>query len=120
MTDPELPDPRLRHAKNGDVYLLGRYPGHALRRFGEAFLAVDCYETGCSNNINTTTHDANGPDDDSVRGRGHALCTCGVLSPHLDSGRQRTRWHRRHKARVMLGQPEPAGQPAPIDPEQVA
>ena len=119
MRDDDLPDPRLRRAPNGDVYLVGRYPGHGLRAHGEAYLAVDCYEDRCNNNINTTTHEQNGPDDDSIRGRGHAVCRCGALSPHLDSGRQRRRWHRRHKARVMLGQPEPAGQPRPVPPEAI-
>lgn len=31
---------------------------------------------------------------------GMALCSCGTLSPVLQSGGQRKRWHREHKAKV--------------------
>ncbi len=36
----------------------------------------------------------------SGRNDGHARCTCGVLSPHLESQGARQRWHRAHKAEV--------------------
>lgn len=36
----------------------------------------------------------------STGGRGRAKCSCGELSPVLDSGYQRKRWHREHKKAV--------------------
>lgn len=120
MTDPDLPDPRLRQSDDGTLYLLGRYAGHALRGGAQAWLAVDCYEGRCATNVGATTHQANGPVEDSVTDWGHALCECGVLSPHHSSGAVRRRWHRRHKARVMIGEAEPGGQPLPVDPQAVA
>lgn len=37
-----------------------------------------------------------------VGGRvGRAMCSCGALSPWLDSNNQRKRWHNAHKAEVM-------------------
>jgi hypothetical protein len=121
VTDPDLPDPRLRYADDGTVILVGRYPGHALRGAGpQAWLAVDCYRNRCATNVGATTHQANGPVEDSVTDWGHALCECGVLSDHLATGAARRRWHRRHKARALLGQPEPDGQPAPIPQLAVA
>jgi len=115
-----LPDPRLRRDGTGDVFALGRVVGHSLRAHGEPYLAVDCYSDRCSTNLRGTTHQENSPTVDSVRGRGHAVCECGVLSPHLDAGSDRRRWHRHHKARVILGQLEPEGQPRPVAPEAIA
>lgn len=120
MTYPALPDPRLRRDGTGDVFAIGRVPGHSLLTHGEPYLAVDCYVGRCSTNLRATTHQENTPGVDSVRGRGHAVCGCGELSGHLDTGKARRGWHRAHKARVILGQPEPAGQPAPIAPTAVA
>jgi hypothetical protein len=104
----------------GAVYLRGRLSGHGLRCRGEAYLAVDCYEDRCSTNVGHTVHQENGPSFNSVRGTGHAVCQCGALSPHLHYGSERRWWHRRHKARALLGLPEPAGQPTPSAPETVA
>lgn len=98
----------------------GRVTGHKLRANGEAYLAVDCYTGRCSTNIGHTTRQENSPTVFSVRGHGHAVCECGTLSPHETSGAARRRWHRRHKARVLLGRPEPAGQPRPVRPEAIA
>lgn len=120
MTDSPLGDPRLRLTPDGHVYARGRVPGHPLRCRGEAYLAVDCFEDRCATNVRGTVHQENGPGYDSVRGAGHAACSCGALSPHETTGADRKRWHRQHKARVLLGQPEPAGQPAPIAPETIA
>ncbi len=39
-----------------------------------------------------------------------------LSSGHVDTGVARRAWHRRHKARILDGEPEPEGQPAPIDP----
>lgn len=119
---PGLPngDPRLRELPDGELYAVGRLDGHSLRCDGQAYLAIDCYEDRCATNLGATTHQENGPVYDSVRGNGHALCSCGVLSPHLHYGSDRRWWHRRHKARVILDQPEPAGQPRPVDPQAVA
>lgn len=118
--DPELSDPRLRRADDGTVYLVGRLPGHRLRGDAQAYLAVDCYSHRCATNVGATLHQANGPVEDSVTDWGHALCECGVLSEHLATGAARRRWHRRHKARVLLGWSEPIDQPTPVDPQAVA
>lgn len=120
MTASPFGDPRLRIDPAGGVYLRGRVHGHGLRCRGEAYLASDCYEDRCSTNVGHTPHQANGPTYDSVRGDGHAVCQCGAMSPHLTTGAARKRWHRRHKARLVLGQPEPADQPRPVDPRAVA
>jgi hypothetical protein len=120
VSDTALPDPRLRRDARGEVFAMGRVLGHPLRCFGQAFLASDCYIGRCATNIGHTVHQENGPAFDSVRGAGHAVCRCGVLSPHLGNGAARKRWHRAHKARVLLHQPEPPGQPAPVNPATVA
>lgn len=119
MTDGSVADPRLQEDEVG-AFAVGRVPSHGLRVGGEAYLAVDCYLDRCSTNVRATTHQGNGPGYDSVRGAGHAVCECGALSPHLFYGSERRWWHRRHKARVLLGQPEPAGQPRHVAPEAIA
>lgn len=105
---------------DGVASLFGRLPGHYLVAHGEAYLAVDCYTGRCATNLHATVHQAN--NDPSLRGKGHGLCSCGALSPHAPSYRKRRKWHRAHKARVLLGQPEPAppAQPAKINPAEVA
>jgi hypothetical protein len=35
-----------------------------------------------------------------IAGRGHGLCSCGILSPELTSNYQRKAWHRQHKAAI--------------------
>lgn len=115
-----LPDPRLRRNALGEVFAVGRVSGHALLAGGEPYLAVDCYTGRCSTNVGATTRQENSPTVDSTRGKGHGVCSCGVLSPHLKFGRRRRWWHRFHKARVLLGLPEPADQPAPVNPAEVA
>lgn len=120
MSDPALTaDPRVRTGDAGESQLFGRLAGHDLRAHGEAYLVVDCYLGRCATNLRATVHQENGAGD-SVAGKGHALCRCGALSPHLPSGYGRRRWHRQHKARVVLDLPEPADQPAPVDPSAVA
>lgn len=81
---------------------------------------MDCYEGRCATNLAATTHQENGPGRRSVRGWGHGVCSCGALSQHHSGGVARRRWHRAHKARVVLGQPEPSGQPTPVAPASVA
>lgn len=104
----------------GGILARGRLPGHALRCNAQAYLAVDCYVDRCATNLGATVHQENGPNYDSVRGRGHGVCECGTLSGHLLTGAERRRWHRSHKARVILGRAEPAGQPAPVAPERIS
>jgi hypothetical protein len=84
----------------------GPLEGHALQAGGEPYLAIDCYHGRCATNVGGTVHQENGAAD-SVRGIGHGLCECGATSPHMPTGRLRRQWHREHKARVYLGQPEP-------------
>lgn len=112
-------DLRVIAGPAGDLTVVVRIAGHALRAGGQGFLPVDCYTGRCATNLRGTTHEANRTGE-SVGGPGHGLCSCGALSPHLANGRQRRRWHRRHKARVLLGQPEPEGQPSPVSPTDVA
>ncbi len=112
--------PTLHRDDAGQAYATGQVPGHALRLRGEGYLAVDCYRDRCSTNVGHTTRQHNTPTVDSVRGEGHAVCQCGVLSPHVATGADRKRWHRAHKARVLMGDPEPPGQPTPVDPQAVA
>lgn len=119
MSTSATADPRLRE-DTGGPWALGRLAGHALRSSGEPYLAVDCVTNRCSTNVGGTTHQENGVGYASVRGAGHAVCECGVLSPHLHYGSDRRWWHRRHKARVILGLAEPEGQPRPVDPRAVA
>jgi hypothetical protein len=118
VTSPALPDPRLRADVEGP-YAVGRVAGHRLLARGEAWLAVDCYSGRCATNLRGTVHQDSHAGT-SVRGVGHAVCECGVLSGHLRTGAARRRWWRQHKGRVLMDQPEPAGQPAPVDPAQVA
>jgi hypothetical protein len=115
-----LPDPRLRRDAAGNVECVRRVAGHGLRANGEPYLAADCYFGRCATNVGGTTHQENTPTVDSVRGAGHAVCECGVLSPHDSSGASRRRWHRAHKARVILGQLEPRIGPRPVDPAAIA
>lgn len=37
----------------------------------------------------------------SLTHEGHARCSCGVVSPHLTSGRERQRWHGDHKGEIQ-------------------
>lgn len=121
MSDLALSDPRLRITEpDGETFAVGRLPGHGLLTRGEPYLAIDCDQDRCSTNIGGTTHQENGTGYNSVRGAGHAVCGCGALSPHLHYGSERRWWHRFHKARVILGQPEPAGQPTPVAAAAVA
>lgn len=113
-------DARIHIGVDGGTYATGRVPGHGLRARGEPYLAVDCYTGRCATNLGATIHQENSPTVDSVRGQGHAVCSCGAISPHLPNGIGRKRWHRMHKARVLLAQPEPPGQPRPVSPEDVA
>ena len=118
---PAVVDPRVLVNQDGqDLLVRAPVAGHALRARGEPYLAVDCYEGRCATNVRGTTHQENTPTVASIRGWGHAVCSCGVLSPHHSTGVARRRWHRRHKARVLLGWPEPPGQPTPVSPEAVA
>ena len=112
-------DSRIRPGKDGVPALFGPLSGHGLLARGEAYLAVDCYKQRCSTNLHATVHQQNGATN-SVAGIGHGVCACGTLSPHLHSYRARRRWHRQHKARVVLTRPEPAGQPRPVNPEAIA
>lgn len=104
----------------GAIYLRGPLLGHGLRARGEAYLASDCAVGRCSTNIGHTVRQENGTNYASTRGIGHAVCRCGVLSPHLTAAKDRKAWHREHKARVVLGLPEPDGQPKPVAPEAIA
>jgi len=36
----------------------------------------------------------------STGGKGHGRCSCGALSPELDSGSKRKAWHRDHKDKL--------------------
>lgn len=38
-------------------------------------------------------------------GVGRGKCSCGALSPDLDSGNQRKAWHRDHKDQIRKEQP---------------
>lgn len=120
MSDLAQSDPRLRRDATGTWFALGKVDGHTLLAAGEAYLAVDCRQQRCATNLGGTTHQANSPTVASVAGHGHPVCGCGVLGPHLDSGKLRRRWHREHKGRVLLDQPEPAGQPRPVPAAAVA
>lgn len=120
VSDSPFGDPRLHLDPAGRIYAKGRIAEHSLRCNGQAYLTVDCYEDRCATNVGGTTHQENGPSYDSVRGAGHAVCECGAVSPHLHYGSERRWWHRRHKARVICGQPEPETQPRPVDPKAVA
>lgn len=120
MTASPLGDPRLHLDPAGTVYLRGPLAGHGLRARGEAYLASDCAVGRCSTNIGHTVRQENGTNYASTRGIGHAVCRCGVLSPHLTTAKDRIAFHRAHKARVVLGQSEPAGQPKPVAPESIA
>lgn len=119
MSEPLSGDPRLRIDFAGRVWLRGRLRGHHLLGRGEAYLASDCYIRRCSTNVGHTVHQENGHAR-WLGGAGHGICSCGVLSPHLRSYYARRRWHRRHKARVALAQPEPAQQPKPVNPREIA
>jgi hypothetical protein len=114
-----LLDPRLHLDNLGVIYARGTVPGHGLRAGGEPYLVGDCYLDRCSTNVRGTVHQENGGVR-SVAGVGHAVCQCGVLSPHVNYGRDRRAWHRQHKARVILGYPEPPTQPAPVNPQEIA
>lgn len=109
----------IRDGSDGVPALLGRLDGHTLLAGGEPYLAVDCAARRCATNIRGTVREERSADE-SLRGQGHAVCACGVLSEHLPSYRRRRRWHRQHKARVATAEPEPAGQPQPVDPEEIA
>ena len=119
MSEPPLGDPRLRIDLAARIWLRGRLAGHHLLGRGEPYLAIDCYIRRCATNVGHTVHQENGHAT-WLRGPGHGICSCGVLSPHLRSYRARRRWHRQHKARVVLRQPEPAGQPKPVNPREIA
>ena len=121
MTDSPLADPRLHvEPDTGAVYARGAVRGHGLLARGEAYLAGDCFVGRCSTNVGHTVRQENGSNHASSRGIGHAVCRCGVLSEHLSTAKERIAWHRQHKARALLGQPEPDGQPRPVDPLTVA
>lgn len=112
-------DPRIRLGKDGTFGLFGWLTGHGLRAHGEPYLAVDCTRDRCATNLHATVHQENRAAR-WVGGKGHGVCRCGVLSPHLASYRRRRRWHRQHKARIVLGLPEPKGQPKRVLPQDVA
>lgn len=80
-------------------------PGHGLLNEGAAYTSGDCTEDRCyPGSIPRRRWEG-------TSGRGHALCSCGAESPHLNSGNQRKRWHREHKMKVRaeLGLPDPEG-----------
>lgn len=114
-------DPRIAIADDGHTPIVtAAIPGHRLLARGEPYLAVDCYQGRCSTNLGATTHQENTPSVDSVRGHGHGACECGALSEHEPTGAARRRWHRKHKARVLLELTEPDQQPAAVPPEAIA
>lgn len=73
--------------------------GHGLLCEGAAFRDGSCTTTPCAGHL-MHRHRVRW---NSVGGPGHALCACGVLSPHLPSAAQRRAWHRAHKQDVPAG-----------------
>lgn len=68
--------------------VIGRMPGHALRRQGAAF-----NEHGKLINLFDGIHTYCG-------GEGRGMCSCGVLSEVLPSSYARRKWHWKHKQEV--------------------
>lgn len=68
---------------------VNRVPGHTLRAEGAPHVVDETGEV-------VRVYRAWG----SVGGFGRGLCSCGELSPLLDSAHKRKQWHREHKAEV--------------------
>lgn len=64
--------------------------GHTLWAEGKGYGAYPC--VSCS--------PAMAYDRIGTGGPGHARCSCGAVSPHLDSGTKRKAWHRAHKQQI--------------------
>ena len=63
--------------------------GHSLTDKGAAFRLPGCPEVAC---VATSRR--------RLVGSGHGWCSCGELSPHLTSNRERRSWHRAHKSQI--------------------
>jgi hypothetical protein len=80
--DIRSPDHALAHSlKPERKHAYTELPGHGLQNEGDSF-----HPDGTR-----TFH---------IAGRGHGLCSCGILSPELTSNHQRKAWHRQHKAAI--------------------
>jgi hypothetical protein len=73
-----------------------RLVGHSLRKEGQPYCLELCGE--CRRSGDGTWGDEHG--DRSLNRHGHGLCSCGVLSPHLESDNARRRWHLVHKVEL--------------------
>lgn len=69
-----------------------RVPGHTLVSEGAAFM---CGAACCHGRRGQSYYYG------GVSRAGHGLCSCGALSPYVDSGAARKRWHRSHKDDVV-------------------
>jgi hypothetical protein len=70
-----------------------RVVGHGLQDEGAAYSSMHCTEGPCKKLPTVKRLTPSG-----TSGHGHGLCECGALSPHLETGNARERWHREHKA----------------------
>lgn len=68
-----------------------RVPGHGLLHEGGPFLLPGCCASA----------DVETPARNHYDRIGHGVCRCGEQSPCLDSGAERKRWHREHRAAVL-------------------
>ena len=73
-----------------------RLSGHGLRKEGKPYVLGLCRL--CMTESSLIWSDEYGGRTRS--GEGHGLCSCGVMSPHMESDNQRRRWHKDHKRAV--------------------
>lgn len=77
---------------------MSRVSGHSLRKEGRPYALDLCRE--CREDVadNGTWRDEHG--NRSWSASGHALCSCGEMSPHFTADRPRKAWHSAHKIAV--------------------
>jgi len=72
-----------------------RMTGHGLQDEGAAYSSIHCTEGPCKKQVTVKRLTPGG-----TGGEGHALCECGELSGHLETGNARDRWHKGHKTEL--------------------